>query len=223
MRRFLRHDLDAYLMGRAQEQRRELALAHSQHQPYVTTRKGGLALYLLADLLGEARVNTVLRGLLERHAYRGGPDPDPGTGTGTGTGAGAADLVAALRQVAPPDKAYLIDDLFESVVLYENRADSASARRRADGRYQVTIHAHAAKVRITDSGDEQPLVLRDYVEFGVDDGDGRPLARERRLVAQAGQTVTLVVDALPARAGIDPDNKLIDRKPTDNMVAVDNG
>lgn len=215
MRRFLRHDLDAYLMGRVQEQRRELPLAHSQNQPYVTTRKGGLALYLLADLLGEARVNTVLRGLLERHAYRGAPD--------LGTGAGAADLVAALRQVAPSDKAYLIDDLFESIVLYENRADSASARRRADGRYDVTIHAHAAKVRITDSGDEQPLVLRDYVDFGVDDADGRPLARERRLVAQAGQTVTLVVDALPARAGIDPDNKLIDRKPTDNMVAVDNG
>jgi hypothetical protein len=30
-----------------------------------------------------------------------------------------------------------------------------------------------------------------------------------------------VVDGRPARAGIDPDNKLIDRKPTDNMVPVD--
>jgi ABC-2 type transport system permease protein len=30
-----------------------------------------------------------------------------------------------------------------------------------------------------------------------------------------------VVDARPARAGIDPDNRLIDRKRADNMVSVD--
>ena len=210
MRRFLRHDLDAYLSGRAQERRRELPLALGRDQDYVATRKGGLALYLLADLLGEARVNAVLRELLELHAYQGAPYP---------TAAGLAD---ALRQVAPPDKAYLIDDLFAAVVLYENRADSAVARRRADGRFEVTIQAHAGKVRVLDSGEEQPLVLRDWVEFGVDDAAGRPLARQRRLATQAGQTVTLVVNAPPARAGIDPDNKLIDRKPSDNMVGVDN-
>jgi len=210
MRRFLRHDLDAYLMGRIQEQGRELPLAQAGNQHYVHARKGGLALHLLADLIGEARVNGVLRGLLERHAYRSAPAPS------------AAELVAGLRAVTPPDKAYLIDDLFESLVLYENRADSAVARRRPDGRYDVTITAHAGKVRTLDSGEEQPMALRDYVEFGVDGANCTPLARERRLLTQAGQKVILVVDAPPVRAGIDPDNKLIDRKPADNMVAVDN-
>jgi hypothetical protein len=33
--------------------------------------------------------------------------------------------------------------------------------------------------------------------------------------------VTLIVDGRPARAGIDPDNKLIDRKPSDNMIEVE--
>src|SRR5947209_16284576 len=32
---------------------------------------------------------------------------------------------------------------------------------------------------------------------------------------------TVVVDKLPARAGIDPLNKLIDRKPDDNVIKVD--
>jgi ABC-2 type transport system permease protein len=63
--------------------------------------------------------------------------------------------------------------------------------------------------------------LKDYIEFGVDDANGNPLARERRLVDRRAQTLTLVVEGRPARAGIDPDNKLIDRKPTDNMVPVD--
>jgi hypothetical protein len=166
-------------------------------------------MFLLQDLLGENAVNGVLHGLLVEHAFGGPPYPTVST------------LVERLRAIAPPDKAYLIDDLFEAIVLYENRADGATARRLADGRYEVTIRATAGKVRAAELGEEKPVPLADYIEFGVDDADGNPLARERRLVKNADQTVTLVVNGRPARAGIDPDNKLVDRKPTDNMVAVD--
>ncbi|WP_020655831.1 ABC transporter permease/M1 family aminopeptidase [Massilia niastensis] len=210
MRRFLRYNLDAYLMGRAHERRKELPLGHNENQDYVHYRKGSLALYLLQDMLGEDTVNGVLRQLLAQHAGRGAPYPT------------ASALIEGLRAVTPPDKAYLIDDLFESIVLYENRAESASARQRPDGKYEVTIRASAGKVRAGELGDEKPAPLRDYIEFGVDDRNGNPLARERRLVDAARQTVTLVVGMRPGRAGIDPDNKLIDRKPTDNMVPVDN-
>ncbi|VXB51744.1 M1 family aminopeptidase [Massilia sp. 9I] len=210
MRRFLRYNLDAYLMGRATERRKELPLAQNENQDYVHYRKGSLALYLLQDLLGEDVVNGVLRGLLKEHGFKGAPYPT------------VLALVDGLRAVTPPDKAYLIDDLFEHIVLYENRTDSATVRQRKDGKYEVTIKAHAGKVRAGELGDEKQVALKDYIEFGVDDRNGNPLVRERRLVDKADQTVTLMVDARPARAGIDPDNKLIDRKPTDNMVPVDN-
>lgn len=208
MRRYLRQDLHAYLLGRATATGRELPLLRAGGESWLAQRKGGLALYLLQDQLGEERVNAVLRDFLRRH---GGQETSPD----------AAALVASLRAVAPPGKAYLVHDLFEAIVLYENRADSASARRRADGKYEVTLRASAAKVR-AGGPVEQELPLADNIEFGVDDSDGRPLARERRLVRERAQVVTFVVDALPARAGIDPDYKLIDKKPTDNMVPVDN-
>jgi len=114
-----------------------------------------------------------------------------------------------------------VHDLFEAVVLYENRADSASARRRPDGKYEVTLHASAAKLR-TGGALEQQLPLADYIEFGVDDRDGNPLVRDRRLVRERTLVLSFIVDAQPGRAGIDPDHKLIDKKPTDNMVPVDN-
>jgi hypothetical protein len=210
MRRYLRHDLEAYLIGRAQEQGKELPLAHNENQRYIHRHKGGLALYLLQDMLGEDVVGGVLRGLLRQYAYRGAPYPT------------ASSLVDGLRAVTPKDKAYLIDDLFESIVFYENRAAGAVARRRPDGKVEVTIDAHAGKLSMTDGGEELPMPLNDYIEFGVDDRNGNPLARERRLVTQATQQLTLVVDGVPGRAGIDPDNKLIDRKPNDNMLPVDN-
>jgi hypothetical protein len=209
MRRFLRYDLERYLMGRATERKKELPLAQNENQDYIHYRKGSLAMYLLQDMLGEDVVDGVLRQLLVDHAFRGPPYPT------------VATLVERLRAVTPPDKAYLIDDLFESIVLYENHVDTAQAHRRPDGKYEVTIHASAGKVRAGELGEESAVPLKDTIEFGVDDAEGNPLARERRLVDRREQTVTLVVAGRPARAGIDPDNKLIDRKPTDNMMSVD--
>lgn len=207
MRRYLRHDLRAYLMGRALAAGRELPLVQAgpAAEPWLAQRKGGLALYLLQDQLGEERVNGVLRSLLRR---------DPAVAPGM------PELAASLRAAAPPDRAYLVDDLLGAIVFYENRADSASARRRPDGRYEVTLRASAGKLR-AGAALEQPMPLADYIEFGVDDSEGKPLLRERRLVRERSQTLRFVVDARPGRAGIDPDHKLIDKKPQDNMVAVD--
>lgn len=209
MRRFLRYDLDRYLTGRARENKKELPLAQNENQDYIQYRKGSLAMYLLQDLVGEEKVNGVLHELLTRYAFEGAPYPN------------AAVLVDGLRKAVPPAQAGLVDDLFESIVLFENRATMATARKRADGKYEVTIVANAAKVRAGELGEEKEAPLKDMIEFGVDDKDGNPLVRERRLVEQKDVTVTLVVEARPAKAGIDPDNKLIDRKPSDNLIDVE--
>lgn len=208
MRRFLRYDLDRYLMGRAMETRRELPLALNENQDYIQYRKGSLALYQLQDVLGEARVNAVLHQLLVDHAFQTAPYPS------------VTVLTDALRAAAP-EHAALIDELFYAIVLYENRADHAIAEKLADGRYKVTLRATAGKVRAGGLGDEKEVALGDSIEFGVDDKDGKPLLRERRRVLSRELLVTMTVSGKPARAGIDPDNKLIDRKPEDNLVEVE--
>ena len=213
MRRFLRHDLDRYLGGRAQEARRELPLAENEEQKYISYRKGGLAMFRMQDLLGEAVVNGALHQLLVQHAFHGAPYPN------------VTALTGALRQASAPAQLALtnalVDDWFNDIVLYENRATLAWATRLADGRYAVTIKASAAKLRASALGDERDVALNDSIEFGVDDKDGVALARERRLVSSKDLSVTLVVATRPARAGIDPDNKLIDRKPSDNLMDVE--
>jgi ABC-2 type transport system permease protein len=208
MRRFLRYGLDRYQLGRALEKKRELPLARNENQDYLYYGKGSLAMYQLQDALGEARVNAVLQGLLQRHAFGAAPYP------------GVDRLVEGLRQTAAPDQQYLVSDLFESIVLYQNRAVRAVAVRRPDGKYAVTITAAAGKMRAAELGEESETALADYIEFGVDDKEGNALLRERRLVTTPEVTLTLVVNTRPGKAGIDPDNKLIDRKPGDNMTEV---
>jgi hypothetical protein len=57
----------------------------------------------------------------------------------------------------------------------------------------------------------------------VTDADGNALALERRRLRSGPARITLVVDKLPARAGIDPVDELIDRQPDDNLIAVTPG
>ncbi|SFU27423.1 ABC transporter permease/M1 family aminopeptidase [Pseudoduganella namucuonensis] len=211
MRRFLRYNLNKYLMGRAVENKKELPLADNENQDYIHYRKGSLAMYQLQDILGEDKVNGVLRELLRLHAFHGAPYPS------------VSVLVDGLRKVTPPDQAYLIDDLFNSIVLHDNRALSATARKLANGKYEVTVTVHASKLRADGLGAEQEVPMRDLVDIGVDDKDGNSLLRERKLLSRKESTHVMVVGARPAKAGIDPDNKLIDRKPDDNLIPVEIG
>ena len=209
MRRFLRYELDRYLMGRALEPKRELPLAENEHQGYIHYHKGSLVMYQLQDLIGEDKLNAVLHQLLADHAFHVAPYPS------------VTSLTRALRAALPPAQAHLVDDLFYSIVLFDNRATSADARRLPDGRYEVTLKAVSSKLRAGELGDETDVALVDTIEFGVDDSAGKPLLRERRRVTGRELGVTMVVRGRPAKAGIDPDNKLIDRKPDDNLVEIE--
>jgi len=80
---------------------------------------------------------------------------------------------------------------------------------------------HAAKLRSDELGAEKEIPVHDLIEIGVDDKDGNALLRERKLVDRNESTFKLVVNGRPAKAGIDPDNKLIDRKPDDNLGNVE--
>jgi hypothetical protein len=209
MRRFLHYDLDQYLLGRALERKKELPLADNENQDYIQYRKGSLAMYQLQDILGEEKINGALKDLLAQHGRRSGPYPS------------VSVLVEALRKITPPEQAYLIDDLFNHIVLYENHAVSATARKLSDGKYEVSFAVSAAKVRANDQGDERDVALKDYIDIGVDDKDGNSLLRERKLIYRKDNRYTVIVAGRPAKAGIDPDNKLIDRKPDDNLINVE--
>ncbi|WP_338845709.1 M1 family aminopeptidase [Massilia sp. W12] len=209
MRRFLRYELDRYLQERAHESKKELPLAHTENQGYIHYRKGSVIMYHLQEALGEEKINAVLQDIVRQHGGRGAPYPS------------SAVLVQGLLNIAPPEFQYLVKESLEDIVLYENRALSAQGVKLADGKYQVTLKFDAGKVRADELGKETPMQMNDWVEFGVDDENGKPLLREKRWIKRGEQSLQFVVAAKPAKAGIDPDNKLIDRKPADNMVRLE--
>ncbi len=208
MRKFLRYELDRYLTGRGFEQKKELPLGRVENQPYIHYSKGSLVMYALADYIGEDKLNQAIRKFRDEHAFKGPPYPN------------TTQFIAAVREVTPPEMQYLIDDMFERIVIYDNRAVSASAKKLANGRYEVTVSLSAKKFVADELGKETEARLADLIDVGVLDAKGEPLALERRRIDREQSSVSFIVDKLPATAGIDPLNKLIDRKPKDNVVPV---
>jgi ABC-2 type transport system permease protein len=217
MHKFLKHELDGYLRGRSGESHKETPLDLVQREAYVWYQKGSLVLYALSDYIGEDKLNLALHNFLLQYRYANATDSHSGPYPDT------RQFVQALRDQTPPELQYYITDAFESIVLYDNKAVTATVTPTADKKFKVLLTVNARKFKADGLGAETPMPLDDYIEIGVFTGKKDheiPLFLEKRKITQEKQTFEVVVDQMPARAGIDPYNKLIDRISDDNMIDV---
>ncbi len=208
MKRFLGYELDSYLLGRATERRRELPLYRNENQDYIHYRKGSLAMYALQDAIGEDAVNRALAAYLRKTAFQEPPYTI------------SRELLAELRAVTPAQYQSLVTDLFETITLWENRAVSATSRPKGDGKYEVSLKVSARKVRADGNGKQEEVPMDDFVDIGVLGANDEPLYLRKHRIRSGETTVTIEVAGKPLKAGIDPVIKLIDRRPTDNVVGL---
>jgi hypothetical protein len=209
IRKFLKHELDAYLGGRGGELRKEPPLTLVQREPYVWYNKGSLVMYALRDYMGEEKLNGALRKFLLDKRYATGPYPD------------TRDFVSYLREAAPPEMQPVITDMMERIVLFDNKAVTATWSRLPDKRYKVELTLDARKVKADGQGNETELPIDDWIDVGIFAGDKdhpKPLYFQKHHFTGKETKLELIVKDQPTHAGIDPYHKLIDRKPDDNVV-----
>jgi aminopeptidase N len=208
VRHVLRYDLDQYLRGRSEEMTGETPMETSEGQVYIDYRKGSLALYRLRGEIGETALNHALRQFADAYRFKSRPYPT------------TRDLMACLRSVTPPEKQWLLTDLFQSIVLYDDRVLQADATQRTAGRWDVTLKLYLAKLESDSKGKETPRAYDEPVDIALygpaqGKGAGPELLRLRRMLPAGDSTLTLTVDTRPTEVAIDPDQWLIDRNPTD--------
>ena len=210
MKRFLRYNLDGYLRGRGQERNEEKPLDRVEpNQGYIHYLKGAMVMYELQDYIGEDKVNHALAEFVKAYGFKGAPY------------ATSLDMIAYFRKVTPPEYQYLYEDLFENITLYSDRAKSATYTQTADGKYEVHLAVESKKTRADGHGQETPTPLHDWIDIGVTDAAGNYLYLKKYKIENENSEFTILVDKVPAKAGIDPLNKLIDRNADDNLVSVE--
>jgi ABC-2 type transport system permease protein len=95
------------------------------------------------------------------------------------------------------------------------------------GAFRMTLDVTASKLRTDSIGNETAVPMNDLVEIGVyapageGEARGTPLYLQRHRIRGGRQTITVIVPRRPARAGIDPLHKLIQREAGDNVVDVE--
>jgi ABC-type transport system involved in multi-copper enzyme maturation permease subunit len=216
MRKFMQYEMDNYLRSRGTERLKERPLMRvDASQGYVHYRKGSVVMYYLSQMIGEDKIDAALREVLAQYRYAPPPYPT------------SYALVDALREQTPPQYQYLLKDLFEDITLFSNRTIDAKARKRPDGKYDVTVQLETQKFKADEKGNETEVPVDDWIEVGAlaapDKGKhyGKVLARQMIHMTGKGGTYTFVTDEKPDKAGVDPLLLLIDRVPDDNLKKVD--
>ena len=215
MRKFMQYEMDNYLRSRGTERLKERPLMRVEaSQGYIHYRKGSVVMYYLRQMIGEDAINRALRKVLAQYRYAQAPYPT------------SYALVNALRDETPPQYQYLLKDLFEDITLFSNRALEATAKKRPDGKYDVTVKVETHKYKADAKGAETEVPVDDWIEVGAlaapEKGKhyGKVLARQLVHITGKGGTYTFVTDSLPEKAGIDPLLLLVDRLPDDNLIKV---
>ncbi|MCU0684292.1 MAG: hypothetical protein MUF34_18970 [Polyangiaceae bacterium] len=208
MRRFLRYELDHYLAGRGADGQAEQPLVRAEQQNYVHYNKGSLALYQLMNVMGEGAMNRVLGDFFAAHADRGAPYPT------------AEPLLQALREELPPADRPLLADWFETLTLYDLGIETARKRHLPDGTTRVTLEVRARKLRGDGQGHELELPMDTPVELTLVSAAGERIDRQTLTPTARSTHLELVVAADPARVLLDPDVKLLQRRPDDTERAV---
>jgi ABC-type transport system involved in multi-copper enzyme maturation permease subunit len=214
MSRFLKYELDNYLRGRAQEKEYENPLMRTEGQSYIHYSKASLVYYYLQEMIGEQRLDTILKKIVTQYAYTNPPFPT------------AFNIVDQLKAGTPDSLSYLISDMFENITLFNNSVDSATVTKIADHRFQVKMKLLCEKIRCDSLGNEHKVPINDYIDVGIFERnrqDGSLLGNSlltRRIRIHGDTTLTFIVPKWPYQVGVDPYHYLIDKVTEDNLKIV---
>lgn len=211
MKKFLKYELDQYLHERGCEVEKELPLMLNENQSYIHYQKGSLVFYALKDYLGEKVINNILRDYVREVSFQKPPFTK------------STDLVQRFKNATPIEMQNLVEDLFETITLYENRAGNAFLREKTNGKFEVEILSSNRKWRADEIGFEQEISMDDLVDIGIFDANGELKYLQKHRVQSGNNRFTIEVDFQPLKIGIDPLNKLIDKNSADKIISINPG
>lgn len=209
MQEFLKEELDRYLSGRNREQKKELPLVLAENQQYIHYGKGANIMYALQDYIGEDSVNAALKRLAtDWQGLQNGRYPT------------TRDLMGYLRPVTPDSLQSMLTDMFEKIVLYENKTDDASYHKISDDEYLVALDLDVKKFEADSVGNTVEVAFNDWIDIGIytedEEGEEKLIYLKKHLISDQDTQLEIKVSEKPVKAGIDPLNILIDRNPSDN-------
>ncbi len=204
--KFLRLQRERYLRGRTTEQEEEPPLQLvTQAQQYISYGKGAFSFNALMHYLGEAELNGILRTFLEQYKFREAPYPT------------SLDFVDHLKKATPDSLQYVVEDMFEKVVLYDNRLENTRVKDAGNGEFSIDLSFRVNKQEFKGKEIVTPE-LADYIQFGFFDEEDNLIYLHTTKVSEQENTLSIRLNRKPARVVLDPNLMLMDKDIDDQEV-----
>jgi len=201
--------MKSYLRRRKHDTEGEKSLLESSiRQSYLGYKKSSAIMYALQDYIGEDSVGKALGRIVEKYGFR------------LDSFALASDLIEEFYKVTPDSLKYLVEDMFLKITLYENKMNSASVKKLADGRYKVELDIETIKFYADSAGNQSEAILKDYIYVALMDEEGEAFYYQKHLFTENQSNLQILTDQIPVEAGIDPYLVLIDREMDNNICEV---
>ena len=216
MKKFLEYEMDKYLSGRSVERKGEQPLLYNENQQYIHYNKGSVAMYALREYVGEDSLNAALSRYVDSVKYAEAPYPT------------SQSFAYFVKQAVPDSLAYLFDDMFDKIVLYDNRLDNPYYIKHDSNRYEVVLPLITKKEQADSIGNTTEMAMNDWIEVGIwkrtknkaGNYEDNWLHLKKHKIKSGESTLRIFVDSKPEQAALDPNYLLIDRKPSDNKAKL---
>ena len=169
-------------------------------------------MYALKDYIGEDSLNAALAKYIKKARYQEPPYTN------------SVEFLSFIKAATPDSLKYIINDMFETITLYENKTTSCSYTKTKDGKYLVKISVECKKMKADSLGKMKDVAIGDWIDIGVfgsKEQKGKKTETElylqKRKIDKNKMEFEILLTEEPVKAGIDPYNKLIDRTPDNNV------
>jgi ABC-type transport system involved in multi-copper enzyme maturation permease subunit len=206
--KLLRHEVRRYLSARASESKREWPLALNENQSYLHYNKGVLAMYALKEAVGEEALNRAIRSFADRVRYQEPPFTT------------SLALIDSLKADLGPEHTALIDELFNRVVLYDNRIQSHQLTENADGSVTVDLEILGRKIDVDEKGEQKDIDFVLDMEVAARDAKDKTLEATRYAIKSGVNKIQLKFAQKPKSLALDPMHMWIDLNREDNKLTL---
>ena len=212
MQKFLLYNQDMYRINMAHKELKEIPLYLASEEEFVALYKGGLTFYTLKDYIGEKNMNRALRSYIQKYNQTIPPYPT------------SLNLLELIENEIPDSLHFLINDMFRSVVSYNNQVDSCYYNVKKNGLFEANIYVSCKKFRLDSNSKQEDLELSDWIDLGIytrsaDKKDSLVFLKKEYIDSKNSEFHIILKD-LPYKAGIDPFYKLMDQDLSDNITKI---
>jgi len=212
-RKILSFELDRYLRERTEELVAEMPWMKVENQAYIHYRKGVVVMNSIREVIGEARLNAVLKDYVEEFKFKETPYPT------------TLDLKARLDEGATESEKAFLKSIFEQITLYDIKVLSVDSIEVGTDEFEVTLVIEAERFIADGYGEETKLAMDEFIEVGLSVLDPEQLVSssdiyhlDRFRIKSGLNTLNFTVAENPKYAVLDPFVKLVDREPADNYL-----